>query len=67
MWLILERFMSSIVSSGAEDHHRGVHTAGSDFYWMWSFLLCLDSRLHFVLGSSVRKAWILVPFLVFST
>lgn len=53
--------------SGAEDHQGGVHTADFDFYWMWSFLLCLDSHLHFILGSSVRKAWTPVAFSVFST
>lgn len=53
--------------SGAEDHQGGVHTADFDFYWMWSFLLCLDSHLHFVLGSSVRKAWTPVAFSVFSS
>lgn len=50
---------------GAEDHHGGAHTADPDFYWMWSLLLCLDSYLHFILGSWVRKVQTLVASSVF--
>jgi len=50
---------------GAEDHQGGAHTADLDFYWMWSFLLCLDSYLHFILGRWVRKVQTLVAFSVF--
>lgn len=49
---------------GAEDHQGGAHTADFDFYWMWSFILCLDSYLHFILGSWVRKVQTVVAFSV---
>lgn len=49
---------------GAEDCQGGGHTADFDFYWMWSFLLCLDSHLHFILDSWVRKFQTLVAFSV---
>lgn len=50
---------------GAEDCQGGAHAADLDFCWMWSFFLCLDSYLHFILGSWVRKVLTLVAFPVF--
>lgn len=50
---------------GAEDHQGGDHTADLDFYWMWSFLLCPDCYLYFILGSRVRKFETLDAFSVF--
>lgn len=50
---------------GAEEHQGGAHTADLDFYWMWSFLLCLDCYLHFIHGSWVRKVQTLATFSIF--